>query len=152
VVAQAERFRQRLGYWETRVAELDGVPHHKAKTYKAVFAEFVTRGQHDEGVKNMRRSVLSLSLAALVFVIWPLMALAATDPGLGGAGYFAVLAGTTVTNTGPSWITGQLGVSPGTAVTGFPPGTSGVQHNGDSVAGTAQTNLTAAYTNAAAQP
>jgi hypothetical protein len=103
-------------------------------------------------VKNMRRSVLSLSLAALVFVIWPVTALAATDPGLGGAGYFAVLAGTTVTNTGPTWITGQLGVSPGTAVTGFPPGTSGVQHNGDSVAGTAQTNLTAAYTNAAAQP
>ena len=37
-------------------------------------------------------------------------------------------------------------------MTGFPPGTSGPQHNGDSVATTAQTNLTAAYTNAAAQP
>lgn len=29
VVAQAERFRQRLGYWETRVAELNGHPHHE---------------------------------------------------------------------------------------------------------------------------
>lgn len=85
-------------------------------------------------------------------ILVPASALAATDPGLGAAGNFAVLAGTTVTNTGPSWITGELGVSPGSAVTGFPPGTSGVQHKGDSNATTAQTNLTAAYVNAAAQP
>jgi hypothetical protein len=103
-------------------------------------------------IKTMRRSLLSFSLAALVVLLLPATALAASDPGLGGAGYFAVLAGTTVTNTGPSWITGQLGVAPGSAVTGFPPGTSGVQHKGDSVATTAQTNLTAAFTNAAAQP
>ena len=101
---------------------------------------------------NKRRSVVSFALAALVFLIWPASALAATDPGLGTAGNFAVLAGTTVTNTGPTWITGQLGVAPGSAVTGFPPGTSGVKHKGDSVATTAQTNLTAAYVNAAAQP
>ena len=100
----------------------------------------------------MRRSLLSFSLAALVVLLLPATALAATDPGLGTAGSFAVLGGTTVTNTGPSWITGQLGVAPGSAVTGFPPGTSGPQHLGDSVATTAQTNLTAAYTNAAAQP
>jgi hypothetical protein len=95
---------------------------------------------------------MSVALAALVFLAWPASALAATDPGLGTAGNFAVLAGTTVTNTGPSWITGTLGVAPGSAVTGFPPGTSGVQHKGDSVATTAETNLAAAYTNAAAQP
>lgn len=100
----------------------------------------------------MRRSLLSVSLAALVFLIWPASALAATNPGLGTAGTFAVLAGTTVTNTGPSWITGHLGVSPGCAVTGFPPGTSGVQHKCDAAALTAKTNLTAAYVNAAAQP
>jgi ice-binding like protein len=103
-------------------------------------------------VINKRRSILSVALAALVFFLLPASALAATDPGLGTAGNFAVLAGTTVTNTGPTWITGQLGVAPGSAVTGFPPGTSGVQHKGDSVATTAQTNLTAAYVNAAAQP
>jgi type VI secretion system secreted protein VgrG len=99
----------------------------------------------------MRRNVVSFGLAALVILIWPATALAATDPGLGGAGYFAVLAGTTVTNTGPSWITGQLGVAPGAAVTGFPPGTSGVQHTADATATTAQTNLTAAFTNASGQ-
>lgn len=92
--------------------------------------------------------VLSAALAAL-----PTAALAATDPFLGSSvGNFAVLAGTTVTNTGPSSITGQLGVSPGSAVTGFPPGTSGAQHKADAVALTAQTDLTAAYTNAAGQP
>ena len=99
----------------------------------------------------MRRIFISFGAAALLILIWPASALAATDPGLGGAGYFAVLAGTTVTNTGPTWITGELGVSPGSAVTGFPPGISGVQHKADAVALTAQTNLTAAYTNAAAQ-
>jgi hypothetical protein len=103
-------------------------------------------------VKNMRRTFIALFLAALVVLVAPLTALAATRPPLGGAGYFAVLAGTTVTNTGATWISGQVGVAPGTAITGFPPGTSGPQHKGDSTATTAQTNLTAAYTNAAAQP
>ena len=101
---------------------------------------------------RVRRLLLPLFLAALVGAMWPLSALAATDPGLASAGNFAVLAGTTVTNTGPSWITGAVGVAPGSAITGFPPGTSGPQHKGDSVATTAQTDLTAAYTNAAAQP
>lgn len=48
---------------------------------------------------------------------------AQTAPTMGTAQSFAVLGSSTVTNTGPSVITGNLGVSPGTAVTGFPPGT-----------------------------
>ena len=79
-------------------------------------------------------------------------ALAETAPvGLGTAGSFAVLAGTTVTNTGPSTISGNLGVSPGTAVTGFPPGivSNGTIHSADGVASGAQSDLTTGYNDAA---
>ena len=71
--------------------------------------------------------------------------------GLGTATSFAVLAGATVTNTGPSTITGDVGVSPGTAVTGFPPGlvTHGTIHAADAVAAQAQLDLTTAYNDAA---
>ena len=102
-------------------------------------------------MNGIRRLPLPIFVAVLLGAIWPVTVLAATDPGLATAGNFAVLAGTTVTNTGPSWITGEVGVAPGTAIVGFPPGTSGPQHAGDSVATTAQTDLTAAY-GAAVQP
>lgn len=71
--------------------------------------------------------------------------------GLGTAGSFAVLAGATVTNTGPSTISGDLGVSPGSAVVGFPPGTvsNGVIHAADAVALQAQADVTTAYNDAA---
>jgi hypothetical protein len=74
--------------------------------------------------------------------------------GLGTAESFAVLAGSTVTNTGPSVVSGELGVTPGTAVTGFPPGVvvNGVIHQADGVAGTAQADTTTAYNDAAGRP
>ena len=66
---------------------------------------------------------------------------------LGAASTFAVLAGSTVTNTGPTSISGDLGVSAGTAVTGFAPGivTNGSIHSADTLAGQAQSALTIAY-------
>lgn len=71
---------------------------------------------------------------------------------LGRAGDFAVLAGSTVTNIGATSVTGDLGVSPGTAVTGFPPGVLvGTMHAGDAGAATAIADLTTAYNNAAAR-
>jgi hypothetical protein len=70
--------------------------------------------------------------------------------GLGTAAPFAVLAGTDITNTSPSTISGDIGVDPGTAITGFPPGTvNGTTHAADAVALQAQSDLTTAYTDAA---
>ncbi|MEO5935734.1 MAG: ice-binding family protein, partial [Terriglobales bacterium] len=67
-------------------------------------------------------------------------------------GNFAVLAGTTVTNTGSTVISGDVGVSPGSAVTGFPPGSATSIHTADGAAAQAQAALTAAYIDAAARP
>jgi Ice-binding-like/WxL domain surface cell wall-binding len=68
---------------------------------------------------------------------------------LGAADGFAVLGGSTVTSAGVSTVTGDLGVSPGTAVTGFPPGTlSGTLHGGDATAVEAHADLATAYTDA----
>jgi Ice-binding-like len=69
---------------------------------------------------------------------------------LGRATTFAVLGGQTVTNTGPTVVTGDLGVSPGSSVTGFPPGVvNGTIHAADATAAGAQVDLTAAYIDAA---
>jgi hypothetical protein len=70
-------------------------------------------------------------------------------PPLGSAAAFEILAGSTVTNTGPTVITGgDLGLSPGSAVTGFPPGTltpPAIMHIADPIAAQAELDLTTAY-------
>jgi hypothetical protein len=81
------------------------------------------------------------------------LAWAQSAPPLGSAKSFAVLGASKVTNTGPTIITGDLGVSPGTAVTGFPPGslTGGTLHAGDATATAAQAAAHTAYGNLVAQ-
>ena len=92
-----------------------------------------------------------VATATAVLLLMQSAAGAAVAPvGLGTAGSFAVLAGSTVTNTGPSIIKGDLGVRPGTAITGFPPGiVNGAVHSADAVAAGAQSDLTTAYNDAA---
>ena len=86
-----------------------------------------------------------LRFGLLVAPIWIVGAYADI---LGTADSFAVLGGSTVTNTGPSAVYGNLGVSPGSAATGFPPGVvvaPGVIQPGDAVASQAQISVAAAY-------
>ena len=84
-------------------------------------------------------TALALGFAALVYGT----ATAGAQP----LSSFAVLGGSTVTNTGPTIVTGNLGVSPGSSVTGFPPGivVGGSIHAADAVAAGAQTELTTLY-------
>ncbi|HEV2032912.1 MAG TPA: ice-binding family protein [Candidatus Dormibacteraeota bacterium] len=102
----------------------------------------------------MRRSIISLGLAAVFVLIWPATALAATQPRLGTATSFAVLAGAGITNTGATTITGDVGTFPTTSETGFasvtiaPPG---VNHAGDAVTQGAKNDLVTAYVDAANQ-
>ena len=101
------------------------------------------------------RCKTTVLLAITALAGFPLQAMAETIA-LGTAGDFAVLAGSTVTNTGPSVIDGgDVGVSPGFAITGFPPGTvlpPFTTHAADAVASQAQVDLTTAYDAAAALP
>jgi hypothetical protein len=73
---------------------------------------------------------------------------------LGTSASFGVLAGSTVTNTGPTIEHGNLGVSPGSMVTGFPPGIvlGGSIFAAVPTAATAQNDSTTAYLNAQARP
>src|ERR1700680_2396749 len=68
---------------------------------------------------------------------------------IGALKTFAVLGHSTVTNTGPTVVQGDLGLSPGTSIVGFPPGVvKGTIHNNDSQAAQAQVDLTAAIADA----
>ena len=106
-------------------------------------------------VRRWLVAILAMGTAALVILGGvtgtPVASAAPTTVGLGTATPFAVLGGQTVTNTGPSVISGSLGVDPGTAIVGFPPGLviNGTQYSADPVASQAQSDLTTAYLDAA---
>ncbi len=111
----------------------------------------ITRGVRAPSRRT--RWPLILATGLLTTLALAIGAQAATAPTLGTASSFAVLAGSTVTNTGPSVISGDLGVSPGSAVTGFPPGTvtGGTIHANDAVAAQAELDNGTAYTSLAGQ-
>ncbi|MCI4345165.1 MAG: DUF3494 domain-containing protein [Thermoplasmata archaeon] len=69
---------------------------------------------------------------------------------LGSTSSYAALSATSITNTGPSSLTGDIGVSPGSAVTGFPPGThTGVENVANTASAAAKLDLTTAFNDAA---
>lgn len=101
---------------------------------------------------HLKRGFAGLILAVSLALAVPVASQAA-PVNLATDSPFVALAGTTVTNTGASVLNGDLGVAPGTALTGF--GASavvlGATHDDDAVAGQAQADLTNAYNVAAGQ-
>lgn len=105
------------------------------------------------GARSVRLGVASLAAVGL-FLALPGSAQAAASPiPLGNADPFVVLAGTTITNTGTTTITGDIGVSPGSSITGGPPlmVLNGTSHVADATALAAQAALGTAFDNAASQ-
>ncbi|MDF2705533.1 MAG: hypothetical protein K0R62_1185 [Nonomuraea muscovyensis] len=104
-----------------------------------------------KGVKSTRswgRALLATVMAAGALVVAaPGGALAAQPVDLGDAEPFAVLAATSVTNTNLTTVTGDLGISPGSTLTGFPPGVvNGTRHLGNATSAAAMTDADAVYT------
>jgi hypothetical protein len=98
------------------------------------------------------RRLAALLLGVACSLMFAASALGATATvGLGTAASFSVLGGSTVTNTGPTTMFGDLGLSPGSSVTGAPH-VLGATHVDDAVAIGAKNSLTTAYNNAASRP
>ena len=103
------------------------------------------------GGRSSTRAGLIL-LGSLLSLLFASSALGATATvGLGSAASFSVLAGSAVTNTGPTTMFGDLGLYPGTAVTGEPH-VLGAEYVNDQVAIEAKNALNTAYTNAETRP
>jgi hypothetical protein len=119
-------------------------PRHESPSSDSLAA--VRRSALRAGCKTFRVGLVLLgSLSSLLFAG---SALGAAAPvGLGTAASFSVLAGSTVTNIGPTTMFGDLGLYPGSSVTGEPR-VLGQTHVNDQVAIEAKNALTTAYTDA----
>lgn len=102
-----------------------------------------------------RISLTSVFVASLLIAIGYFGVInvkAATKATLGTADNFAVLAGSTITNIGSSVVNGDLGLTPGTSITGFPAGIiNGLTQVANPAAVQAQIDLTTAYLNVLGQ-
>jgi hypothetical protein len=91
--------------------------------------------------------LIIFSIVAFAAVLYSPTAGVASILDLRSAQDFAVLGASTVTNTGPTTIYGSLGVDPGSAITGFPPGavTGGSIYGPGGVSNPAQSDALSAY-------
>lgn len=105
--------------------------------------------------KKMRYLVYLIPLLVVMMVVapMPVMSFAAQPTvNLGTTSSFAVLAGSTITNTGPTTIDGDIGLYPGTAFPGQADVTvieNGAVHLNDAIAAKAKDDLVTAYDDAA---
>ncbi len=83
-------------------------------------------------------------------IVIPVQTTAHASVSLAGSSGLAILAGSSITNIGATNITGDMGLSPGTSIGGFPPGILvGTLHINDAIATQAKLDLTSAYNDAA---
>src|SRR5688500_239601 len=109
-------------------------------------------------------SALTLTVAVLVsacnqddpspsgnnLVVIPVQTSTQASVELGSTATLAVLAGASITSTGATKVTGDMGLSPGSSIGGFPPGIlNGTQHINNVTSNQAKLDLTAAYNDAA---
>ena len=111
----------------------------------------------------MKIILTSLALASAVVItgckkndpspnttVIPVQTVVQTNVTLGSVSTLAILAGSSITSTGTTTITGDMGLSPGSSIGGFPPGIlNGTQHINDAVANQAKLDLTTAYNDVA---
>ena len=99
---------------------------------------------------SCKKSTTSSSSSPTSSTTIPLQTTIQTPVSLSASSNLAILAGSAISNTGATVITGDIGLSPGTSVGGFPPGIlNGTLHINDAIANQAKLDLTAAYNDAA---
>ena len=136
-------------------AAVAGSVSYNASTYVATFSPtsaLAAGTPYTATITSAAKDVAGNSMASNKVWAFSTAAIAAGElaPALGAATNFVILAGSTITSTGATALTGDLGVSPGTAVTGFPPATfSGAMHAGNPTSAAAIADLTIAYNDAA---
>ena len=134
-------------------------PHERRQRLNVVEGDISSVSRHPlrhpsgsiPGITRFLTITLFIALFSTMMV--PVSNVAATplraiSPNLGAAASYSVLGGEAVTNTGPTTIPGDVGVSPGTSVTGFPPGMvgpPGIIHAGDANAAAAQSANAVAF-------
>lgn len=90
--------------------------------------------------------VQDLKVSGLDLDMYAITAASSPGPSLGEAEQYAVLAGSGITNTGSSIITGDIGSDPTGTITGFPPGVVvGTQHSADASSTQAKIDRATAY-------
>ena len=139
---------------------LPGVVTYNPLTFVATFTPtglYADSTQYTATVTGAKDVAGNLLIPGLVPNPWVFTTGAAIVPpgpiNLGSAGAYGIMATAAITNTGFTTINGDVSLSPGTSMTGFPPGiVNGGIHINDLVSAQARADLLVAFNQAKALP